>query len=186
MLTTNTQNPPSSHILLLKNSSTAVRVDTIPSVSKSVVIPRAPFVNHPRHPSKTFSKVCFIPDPMPQADGHYKPFEDVYGTETTEEFRPSLSKKSAKSKKLPFSASVQHVRNVNLMLQCEECEMWHLLYSPRKLSPSLRNQLSALLEDFTYTCGATLSDLELPDALSDVCVCVIYNATTILRNYISQ
>ena len=57
-----------------------------------------------------------------------------------------------------------------LMVQCEECEMWHLLYSPRKLSPGLRKQLSTLLEDYTHTCGATLSDLELPDSLSSVCV----------------
>ena len=35
--------------------------------------------------------------------------------------------------------------------------------------PSLE-QLSTLLEDYTYTCGATLSDLELPDSLSSVCV----------------
>lgn len=91
----------------------------------------------PRLPTEAFSKISFIPDPIPQGDGHYKPFEEVYGTTTTEKFRPSLSKQSAKSKKLPFSASVQHVRNVDLMVQCEECEMWRLLYSPRKLSPGL-------------------------------------------------
>ena len=100
----------------------------------------------PRLPPET----SFIPDLIPQADGHYKPFEEVYGTMTTEQFRPSLSKRSAKSKKLPFSASFQHVRNVDLMVQCEECEMWRLLYSPRKLSPGLRKQLSTLLEDYTY------------------------------------
>ena len=100
----------------------------------------------PRLPLDTFSKISFIPDPIPQADGHYKPFQEVYGIVTTEEFRPSLSKQSGKSKKLPFSASVQHVRNVDLMLQCEECEMWRLLYSPRKLSPASRKQLSTLLE----------------------------------------
>ena len=58
----------------------------------------------------------------------------------------------------------------SLMVQCEECEMWRLLYSPRKLSPGLRKQLSTLPEDYTYTCGATLSDLELPDSLSIVYV----------------
>jgi len=34
----------------------------------------------------------------------------------------------------------------------------------------LQKQLSTLLDDYTYTCGATLSDLELPDSLSSVCV----------------
>jgi len=57
-----------------------------------------------------------------------------------------------------------------LTVQCEECKMWRPLYSPPKLSPGLRKQLSTLLEDYTYTCGATLSDLELPDSLSSVCV----------------
>ena len=123
----------------------------------------------PGLPPATFAKISFIPDPIPQVDGHYKLFEEVYGTVTTKEFRPSLSKRSAKSKKLPFSASAQHIRNEDLMVQCEECDMRCLLYSPRKLSPALRKQLSTLLEDYTYTCGATLSDLELPDALSSVC-----------------
>ena len=124
----------------------------------------------PRLPPDTFSKIHFVPDPVPQADGHYKSFEDVYGTVTTEEHRPSLAKRSGRSKTLPFVASVQHVRNVNLMVQCEECEMWRLLYSPHKLSSLARQQLSTLLEDFTYTCGATLSDLDLPALLSEVCV----------------
>ena len=33
-----------------------------------------------------------------------------------------------------------------------------------------RQQLSTLLEDFTYTCGATLSDLDFPALWSEVCV----------------
>ncbi len=111
----------------------------------------------PRLPSATFCKLHFIPDPVPQADGHYKCFEDVYGTTTTED-----------------------VRNVNLMVQCEECEMWRLLYSPHKLTSTARQELSALLEDFTYTCGATLSDLELPTISSEVCLSAVIQ----LRNYI--
>ena len=46
----------------------------------------------PRLPPDTFSKIHFVPDPVPQAYGHYKSFEDVYGTVTTEEHRPSLAK----------------------------------------------------------------------------------------------
>jgi len=126
--------------------------------------PLALFVDPPCLRPETFDKISFIPDPIPQADGDYKTFEEVYGTTTTKQFRPSLSKRSAKS----FSASIQHVRNVDLMVQCEECEMWHLLYSPRKLSPGLRKQLSTFREDYTYTYSATLSDLELPDSLSSV------------------
>ena len=48
--------------------------------------------------------------------------------------------------------------------------MWRVLYSPHKLSPSQRSQLSDYLADYTFTCGASLSDLQLPGFLEDVCV----------------
>ena len=74
----------------------------------------------PRLPVNVFEEVMFLPDPIPQDDGHYKSFEDVYGTKTTEEHRPSHQKKPVKQKSLPFSASVQHARNTNRMIQCED------------------------------------------------------------------
>ena len=40
-----------------------------------------------RMPVEDFEKLSFLPDPVP---GHYLPFEDVYGTTTTEEHRPSM------------------------------------------------------------------------------------------------
>ena len=61
-------------------------------------------------------------------------FSDVYETTTTEAHCPSLAKHTGKTKTLPFVASVQHVRSVSVMIQCEECGIWHLLYSPIKLS----------------------------------------------------
>ena len=56
------------------------------------------------------------------------------------------------------------------MVKCEECEMWCLLYSPRKLSSTARQELATLLDDYTFTCGASLNDLELPSTLAEVCV----------------
>ena len=52
----------------------------------------------------------------------------MYGTVTSEEHRPSLQKPPARSEILPFSASVEHARNTNMMIQCEECELWRLIY----------------------------------------------------------
>ena len=124
----------------------------------------------PRLPREVFSKIHYIPDPIPSSNGHYKPFSEVYGMQTTECHRPSLAKHPKRMKSLPFVASVQHVRNVSLVIQCEECEMWRLLYSPRKLSSISRQELTKILDDFTFTCGASLHDLELPPTLSDVCV----------------
>ena len=124
----------------------------------------------PRLPVEVFSKLHFLPDPILNTNGHYKPFQEVYGTCTTEEFRPSLQKRSSRGKALPFSASIQHVRNVGIMVQCEECEMWHLIYSRHKLSTQEKKQLEQCLNDYTFTCGATLADLNLPGNLSEVCV----------------
>ena len=53
-------------------------------------------------------------------DGHYKPFQEVFKKPTTEEHRPSAKKASSKAT-LPFRASIQHVHNAGMMLQCDEC-----------------------------------------------------------------
>ena len=73
-------------------------------------------------------------DPISGEDEHYSPFEKMYGTPTTEVHRPSSSKRSKKQKTLPFVASIQHARNVNLMFQCEERGMWRLIHSKKKLT----------------------------------------------------
>ena len=75
-----------------------------------------------------------------------------------------------RSKTLPFVASVQHVRNANLMVMCKECDMWRLLYSPHKISAPERQKLSAALDDYSFTCAASLSALNLDGMLSEVCV----------------
>jgi len=54
-------------------------------------------------------KLHYLPDPVPGDENHFKKFKDVYGTVASEEFRPSLKKRS-KCKTLPFSASIQHVK----------------------------------------------------------------------------
>ena len=115
----------------------------------------------PRLPGNVFEEINFLPDPVPNDNGHYKSFSDVYGTKTSEEHRPSIQKKPAKQKTLPFSASVQHARNTNIMIQCEECEKWCLLYSKVKLTTVEQHQLNTALSDFTYTCSANLVDLHL-------------------------
>jgi len=71
-------------------------------------------------------KLHYLPDSVPAEKNNFKRYKDVYGTVTSEEFRPSLQKRS-KCKTLPFSASIQHVKTVNMMLQCDECGLWRLL-----------------------------------------------------------
>ena len=124
----------------------------------------------PRLPSDVLEDVKFLPDPEPNDDGHYKPFDTVYGKTTSEKHRPTLQKRPGRLKTLPFVASVQHARNTNMMIQCEECEMWRLVYSKCKLTAAERLQLDNALSYYTYTCGATLSDLDFNGRLADVCI----------------
>lgn len=99
---------------------------------------------------------------------HYKPFIEVYGTETSDSFRPSLLEEKAKSKSLPFYASVQHVKNAQVMLQCESCNMWRLVFSKFKLNSTQRQLLLDLLDNLTYTFGSKLKDANLPEEFVNV------------------
>ena len=116
-----------------------------------------------------FSKLGHLPDPMPGDDGHYKDFHTVFKTPTTEEYRPSKSESGPKRKSLAFRASVQHVRNTQMMLQCgEECSMWRLIYGKRKLKPPENLQLEQSLNDMSFSCGAQLQDADIPTHLLNV------------------
>ncbi len=112
--------------------------------------------------------IHILPDPVLDDDGHYQPFDKVYGTVQIQSPLPSDKENHRKS--IPFNATQQHVKNVGLLVQCEECEMWRLLFSKRKLSPSSIANLEHLLDDMTYTCGATFDDLDIPDNLKAVCI----------------
>ena len=50
-----------------------------------------------------------------------------------------------------------------MMLQCEEYDSWRLLYSQHKLKRAQRLQPERVLSDYTFTCGASMSDLKLPE-----------------------
>ena len=73
-------------------------------------------------------------------DGHYKHFEEVLEKKTTEEARPS-KKKQEKLEKGSFVPGLQHPRNTNPMVQCEECLKWILVNSQHKLSAQQRATL---------------------------------------------
>ena len=117
---------------------------------------------------ETFHTLQFLPDPVMQDDGHYVPFSEAFGSVTSEKDRPSF--KGTRTKTLSFTPSVQHARNTDTMILCEECNMWRLLFSKRKLTLSEHTQLESILEDVVYTCGASLEDLDLPGNLANVVV----------------
>ena len=95
----------------------------------------------------TFKNINHLPDPIPSEDGHYTPFSEVYGSSTTEQHRPSTQVKRGKEKTLPISVSNQHVKNVSVSIQCEECQKWRFLYCKRKLTTSERCELLHILDN---------------------------------------
>lgn len=120
--------------------------------------------------AEVFNSLKYMPDPVPGEEGHYKFFTEVYGTNTTEQYVPSMKKKTQRKKTLPFASNLQHVHNVDMMLQCDECDSWRLLYSKNKLSRQERKNLEVALADYSFTCGSPLQDLDLPGKLAHVYV----------------
>ena len=117
-------------------------------------------------PKEVFDHIKHLPFPVPGEDGHYKPFSDVFGSDASEEFQPSQKKVTkTKAKTLPFYASVQHIKNSQSMVQCEECNMWHLIFSKYKLKAAQCQKLQQVIRDYSYTCGVKLEDFNLGDKL---------------------
>ena len=117
-----------------------------------------------------FATIHYLPNPVPGSDDHYQPFDEVYGDSEalTDKYRPSLQRR--KRKAMSFSPSQQHVNNVGLLLQCEECDKWRLMFCKHKLSVQETSDLQTILDDISYTCGTTFDDLELPGRLVNVFV----------------
>ena len=75
-----------------------------------------------------------------------------------------------RNESLPFTASIQHVRNVNFIVQCEQCGMWRLIYSPNKLKTEDKRLLERKLDNFAFSCGTTLEELDLPEHMQNLAV----------------
>ena len=127
-----------------------------------------------RLPPEVFNTLRHFPHPTPgNDDDHYLPFSQVFGTITSEEYRPSYKRRAASEskrvkRKLSFYASVQHVRNSQLMIQCMECNQWRLIFSKYKLKKEQKVFLQSVIDNYMYSCGASLKDLELPEEYSTV------------------
>ncbi|XP_070546538.1 uncharacterized protein [Ptychodera flava] len=109
----------------------------------------------PRLPQDVFQGIHKLPDPVPTEDGdHFKSFEELYGTETTEKFRPSLvSKQTALAQRdFGFRLSGETVRRTIL---CTECSKARCVYSPKKLVEAERQSLEQILDTIDYTCGTS-------------------------------
>ena len=120
-----------------------------------------------RMDTELFQTLRYLPDPMLGSDGHYLPFNDVFRSQTSEKDRPSLQAQKQK-KSLSYSPVKPHALNVGVVIQCDECNKWRLLFSKRKLALHERHELEQLLSDISYMCGAKIEDLQLPEQLKCV------------------
>ena len=123
----------------------------------------------PRLPQDVFSTLAFLPDPVPDPDNeeHYKKFDDLYGTHTSEKHRPSLKDGSKQSHGMPFSPSGQTAANVGELILCSECLRPRVMYSQRKLSHHDVRVLLTSIEHVLYICGSKLCNVEVVLAPSD-------------------
>ena len=126
---------------------------------------------------EAFDRIKHFPFPVPGEDWHYKKkISDVLRRDIcsevkkNEEFRPSQKKViKTKVKTRPFYASVQYIKNSQLMVQCEECKMWRLVFSKYiQAQSSTLQKLQRVISDYSYTCGAKLDDLNLGEELKDI------------------
>lgn len=115
------------------------------------------FCRPPRMNAEKFHTLHFLPDPVPDQthsdptaapgeDLHYKCFEDIYGTVTTEDHRPSKNAPKKRST-LRFSPSHRHVTNIDMLLQCSECDQWRLLFCKTKLTKTQKATLRSIMDD---------------------------------------
>ena len=90
---------------------------------------------------------------------HYKPFSAVYGQQTSESYRPSMTTSSGHG--IPFPPSAQTTQTVGELVRCKECEFPQVINAARKLTWQEKEQLKAALSDYWYTCGSSLQNLLL-------------------------
>ncbi len=127
-----------------------------------------------RLPEHIFSELDHLPDPMLESSEKYKDFADVYGTVTTEEFRPSLGAagvqgnsepKEAKNKKtgMPFGPNAQTASNARCLMECSECGRPRLVFSRYRLTDGELLVFLRLKEETLFTCGTALQELLPPE-----------------------
>jgi hypothetical protein len=84
----------------------------------------------------------------------------VYGTITTEQYRPSLINQQKKKRThTGFGPTAQFVRNVGIVIECCECNKWRVLYSKIKPSSFEIATLERYLDTIQYICGDSFEAL---------------------------
>ncbi|EXX66412.1 hypothetical protein RirG_124050 [Rhizophagus irregularis DAOM 197198w] len=109
-----------------------------------------------RLPPHEFNNLNFLPDPIPSRDNtdHYMPFERVYGTETTEEYRLTYMQTQANAE--PISKSILIGGKIRFYINCEDCRKRRCVYSDKSLNNEEQEDYQQALESYSYSCGAPI------------------------------
>ncbi|XP_053405192.1 uncharacterized protein LOC123536040 [Mercenaria mercenaria] len=123
-------------------------------------------LNPPRLPHEVFDELHFLPDPIPDGDNHYKPFNEVYGTETVDNHRPSLKLRPELSDRDKKHKSLFVAAKVRGYVQCFDCGKRRVVYAAKKFTYIEQQRLSRVKEEKLYVCGSTLfPGLDLQDVV---------------------
>ena len=115
-----------------------------------------------------FEQIKPFPDQEPGDDDYYNFFLQIYERTTSEKFRPSFN-----DKPINTAISWKVAACADLMLECEKCAMWRLVYAKQMLIPSEHKSLEDALNGASFFCGSPLlQDLDLPAELEkSLCEC---------------
>ena len=107
-----------------------------------------------------FDEIHHLPDPVPNGQ-RYTPFTDLYGTETSEKHRPSLTTRAKPDKGMPFAPTKQTALNVGQVIQCDDCGKWRVLHSKYMLKGNSIDMVSDYLSHISFSCGSILQNDEM-------------------------
>ncbi|PKB93648.1 hypothetical protein RhiirA5_387116, partial [Rhizophagus irregularis] len=103
-------------------------------------------------PIEVFDELHFLPDPEPSiADSnHYKDFSSIYGTQTSENFRPS---KAGQLEADNLPQGIFNNNRVREFVECDFCGKIRCIYSMSALKKEQISTLQLKINDNDFTCG---------------------------------
>ena len=111
--------------------------------------------NPPQTPD--FDQIHFLPDPEPTPDKlHYKPFEQVYGKETTDKYRPSLQLDSVEKEADKDHRALLVAARVRDVIPCCECSKPRCIFAATKPSFGEQTEVQRVKDEGMYSCGVSL------------------------------
>ena len=61
---------------------------------------------------------------------------------------------------MPFSPTTQTAKNAGIVLWCEGCLKWHVVYSKWKLNPASKAKVMREVGSLSYTCGYVFQEID--------------------------